>query len=180
MKKVLLHICCAGCTTTCIERLQNEGFEVIGFFYNPNIHPESEYSQRRKDLDIIKKEYGIDIIEAEYDVDNWFKQVKGYESEPEGGTRCNICFKMRLERTYTQMIRDGLDFFTTTLTISPHKNSKAINSYGQDISKEHFLVRDFKKQDGFVDSAKRSKSLNLYRQSYCGCVYSQNKNTNKV
>jgi epoxyqueuosine reductase len=174
MKKVLLHICCAGCASVAVMRLKEEGFSPLGIFYNPNIYPESEYNKRRQDFEKISREYDFSIIEDSYEPRAWFDSIKGYESEPEGSKRCEICFKFRLSRVYRIMQDKGYGFFTTTLTISPHKNSRLINKIGQDIAGERFLQRDFKKEDGFKKSVKISKELDLYRQNYCGCVYSKN------
>lgn len=171
-KKVLLHICCCSCASVCIERLEEEGFEVIGFFYNPNIHPESEY-QRRKEIEKLKKNFKIEIIEAEYIPEEWFRAVKGLENEPEGGKRCEVCFKLRLKKTRELCLEKNFDYFTSTLTISPHKDSKLIEELGLSLDKERFLPRDFKKRDGFKESVKKSKELGLYRQNYCGCIFSK-------
>lgn len=173
MKKVLLHICCAGCATASVSRLKEQGYYIKGFFYNPNIHPEDEYIRRRQDLEKISDKYSIDIEEGAYDTQNWFNSVKGFESEPEGGKRCGICFRLRLYRTYKKMLDGDYDFFSTTLTISPHKNSKLINRLGREIGGDRFLERDFKKKDGFKQSVLVSRKLGLYRQNYCGCVYSR-------
>jgi len=171
-KKVLLHICCAGCAGLCVQRLQGEGFDVTGVFYNPNIHPEDEYSRRKQDLRKISAAYSIDIIEGAYEPRVWHDAVQGYEPEPEGGERCGICFELRLRNTYQYMLDKDCDFFTTTLTVSPHKNSSLINELGKHIGGNRFLERNFKKQDGFRESVLISTKLDIYRQDYCGCVYS--------
>ncbi|MCD6539179.1 MAG: epoxyqueuosine reductase QueH [Candidatus Omnitrophica bacterium] len=173
MKKVLLHICCAGCGGVCIERLQEEGFEVLGFFYNPNIHPPEEYLRRQQDLEKLEKEFSLEILSGDYEISEWFNFIKGYEAEPEGGRRCGLCFELRLRKSYEEMKRKGLDFFTTTLSVSPHKNSRLIKEIGEKIDKDRFLFRDFKKKDGFKRSVELSKKLGLYRQNYCGCLFSQ-------
>ena len=171
-KTVLLHVCCAGCSTESIRRLSEEGFKVTGFFYNPNIHPEKEYQKRKGDLNIVRKEFSIDIIEGAYHLDKWFEFIKGHENDREGGERCGLCFEMRLKEAYRVMLDRGFDFFTTTLTISSHKNSGIINNIGKEIGGDRFLSRDFKKKDGFKKSVMASKELGLFRQNYCGCVYS--------
>ena len=173
MKKVLLHICCAGCATVCIERLQQEGFNISGLFYNPNIYPGEEYKRRRDDLDIISKKYALNIIESDYDAANWLDFVKGCEKEKEGGKRCALCFEFRLKKAYEVILKEEIDFFTTTLTISPHKKSNVIHAIGRMIGQERFLCRDFKKKEGFKESIALSKGLGLHRQHYCGCIYSQ-------
>ena len=169
--RVLLHICCAVCASFSIQRLKEERFSVVGLFYNPNIHPWQEYEERRKMLEIIREKLNVEIIEAEYDVKRWFEEIKGHEADREGGLRCQICWRMRLEKTLFFMKKLNFDFFTTTLTISPHKNSKKIFEVGKSISPT-FLERDFKKKDGFKKAIEFSKKYNLRRQNYCGCVYS--------
>ena len=175
MNKVLLHICCANCATVCIQRLQSDGFAVSGFFYNPNIHPEQEYHRRANDLEKISRELSCKIIEARYDQQPWRDFIKGHEQDSEWGERCRLCFTLRLQETYNKMISEHHDLFTTTLTISPHKNSKLINDIGISLNSARYLVRDFKKQGGFQQSIVRSKDFHLYRQHYCGCVYSARK-----
>ncbi len=173
--KILLHICCAPCATHCINLLKNLGYEVVGFFYNPNIHPPKEYERRKAELEKIRKYFEIDVIEWKYDVENWFKYIKGYEKEREGGKRCELCIKMRLEETAKYARMKGFDAFTTTLTISPWKNSKKIFEIGRKISEKYnirFLEIDFKKNDGFKKSVELSKRYNMYRQKYCGCIFS--------
>jgi len=168
-----LHICCANCATVCIQRLRREGFSVAGLFYNPNIHPEQEYLRRKEDIEIISKELRLDIKEAVYDIDTWFNSIKGHEKDREGGARCGLCFMLRLKKTYDEMMRQSFDFFTTTLTISPLKNSGTVNEIGTSIGGERYLMRDFKKQDGFRESVEISKKLGLHRQHYCGCIFSK-------
>ena len=177
MKKVLLHACCAGCATVCIKRLQSEGYKVTGIFYNPNIHPGEEYQKRKKDFDGLAKKFGIEVMEPEYNYKDWFGFIQGHEAEKEGQKRCRLCFTMRLNKVNEIMQKQGFDFFTTTLTISPHKNAAVINEIGERIGKEKFLARDFKKQDGFKQSVACSKELGLYRQDYCGCVFSKKPQT---
>ncbi len=172
MPKVLLHICCAGCASVSVEKLLSEGFEVEGLFFNPNIHPLAEYEFRRRDLSIISSKYRIKIHFGEYNPKLWFEYVKPFKDTPEGGARCQACFEFRLRKAFEFMKSIGADFFSTTLTISPHKNSRVINNVGTKISPEHFLFRDFKKQDGFKRSVVLSKEWGIYRQNYCGCVYS--------
>lgn len=174
--KVLLHLCCAPCSTESLDRLRNENMEVIGFFYNPNIHPEEEYKRRKDEVERYCREVGMDVIYGPYDVERWFGNVAGLEDEPEKGGRCAVCFRMRLETTAALAKKRGFDAFTTTLTISPHKDSRVINAIGSEIGSEQgipFLLRDFKKKDGFKKSLVRSKMYGLRRQDYCGCIYSR-------
>jgi len=171
MKKCLLHICCGVCSLSVVKRLREEGFQIIGFFYNPNIWPYEEYLKR---LEVAKKVADMmkfPFIEAEYDVYRWQEAIRGKEKEPEGGERCRICFEFRLKRTFEEFKNRDADFFTTTLTVSPYKNATLINSIGRNIS-SFFLERDFKKKDGFKISMQLAKKYGFYRQNYCGCIYS--------
>jgi len=172
MKFVLLHICCGICSSWAIQKLKDDGFQVTGFFYNPNIEPENEYLKRLevagKVVDLLK----IRFIEGSYDSEKWAESVKGFEDEPEGGKRCTLCFKMRLEQTFIKAKEIGADHFATTLSISPHKNTDVINQIGRTIGGECFLGYDFKQQDGFKKANSFSKEQKLYRQNYCGCLFS--------
>ncbi len=176
-KKLLLHTCCAPCVTVPIERLCSD-YEITCFFYNPNIYPEQEYRHRLKELQNFVTELNIKVIVHEYNSEHWFKMVKGLENEPEGGKRCAICFRMRLQETAKVTKQTGFDLFTTTLTISPHKNATSINQIGLESSEQHqikFLEANFKKKDGYKRSVELSKIYNMYRQNYCGCIYSRKK-----
>jgi predicted adenine nucleotide alpha hydrolase (AANH) superfamily ATPase len=173
----LLHACCATCALHPYFLL-SENFAVTLFFYNPNIHPEHEYKRRLKDVKIISKIYKIPLIIERYEVKKWFKLTKNLEKEPEGGKRCDVCFKMRLEKTATAAKKLNIGLFGTTLTISPHKNHIAINSIGKTIADSQNLIfyeSNFKKKDGFKKTVRLSKSLSLYQQNYCGCIYSLQK-----
>lgn len=172
MKKVLLHICCGVCASVAIKRLKEEGFYVSGFFFNPNIHPQAEYNKRKANLKIIKKIFGIEIIEGLYEPKQWFKFTRVYAREKEGGKRCSICYALRLRESFLLCRNKGFDFFTTTLTISPHKKSSTISTIGKKIGGTYFLERDFKKKDGFKEAMIFAKKYDLYRQNYCGCIYS--------
>jgi predicted adenine nucleotide alpha hydrolase (AANH) superfamily ATPase len=170
--KVVLHICCGVCAAGAAEALASEGHLVIGFFYNPNIHPAEEY---RKRLDVarkVAKELNFPMEERPYTPEEWFDLTDALKEEPEGGKRCPVCYKLRLEKTYDYMMSCGADAFTTTLTISPHKSADVINGIGLEIGGPKFLVRDFKKKDGFKRAVQLAKKWGLYRQDYCGCVYS--------
>ncbi len=172
MAKVLLHICCGVCAFGSIERLKNEGFYVTGFFYNPNIHPLREYERRRKVLDTVREKMEIEIIEGVYNPKEWFRLCKDYACEPEGGARCLVCYKMRLEETLFLSKKLFFDYFTTTLTISPYKKTGVIFEIGRRLEKEKFLDIDFKKKEGFKRAKELASKYNVYRQNYCGCVYS--------
>ena len=168
-------MCCAGCSPYVIDLLKTE-YDVTGYFYNPNIHPESEYQLRLKEAENLAKKLHIEFLCDEYDPDRWFSLTEGMEHEPEGGHRCEICFQMRLERTAGRACESGFDLFTTTLTVSPHKNAERINMIGTAAAKMtgvDFLERNFKKKDGFKKTMRLSREFGLYRQTYCGCLYSR-------
>lgn len=172
MKKVLLHICCGVCAFASIERLKQERFLPQGLFFNPNIQPQDEYSKRKDAAAKVAQLTDIDFIDAEYSVDDWQKATQAYAGEAEGGKRCDICFEIRLQKAFEVAQAQGFDYFTTTLTISPHKKSEKIFEIGKKIGGDKFLPINFKKQDGFKKSIEAAKKLNLYRQNYCGCIYS--------
>jgi len=170
---VLLHICCGVCAFYPIERLKEEGFCVVGFFFNPNIHPESEYLKRKQVSEKVAKLTSIEITKGEYEPKIWLDACRDYEDEPEGHKRCFLCYELRLKKTLEVCKEKKFNCFATTLTVSPHKNSKAIIETGESIGGDYFLPVDFKKRDGFKKTIELSKKFNLYRQSYCGCVYSR-------
>ncbi len=172
--KVLLHICCGICAAGAAERLLSEGHEVTGYFYNPNIYPESEYRKRLEATEKVARELGIKLIEGPFDTGAWHEAVKGYENEPEGGKRCELCFRYRLEKTFSVLSESGCEAFTTTLTISPHKPAPIVNAIGIEIGGDTWLVKDFKKKAGFERANTLSRQLGIYRQDYCGCEYSKN------
>lgn len=169
-ERVLLHVCCAPCSTHAIAVLK-EGADVTLFFSNSNIFPYEEYSRRLHELKRIAKELDVKMIEDKYDHNAWLQFVKGLEGEPERGKRCLKCFEFNLIRTGAYAKRNGFDYFTTTLTISPHKNAEDIFRIGKDLG--NFLAIDFKKNEGFKHSVEMSKKLGLYRQNYCGCEFSR-------
>jgi predicted adenine nucleotide alpha hydrolase (AANH) superfamily ATPase len=173
MKKVvLLHICCGICASSVIERLRNDGFEVVGFLYNPNIYPSEEYHRRLDVVKIISQHLNLQLIEAEYNNNRWLLLTNELDKETEGGARCEVCFRMRLEETWKKSCELHVPYFTTTLSVSPHKNASIINRIGSEIDNKAFLAYDFKKQNGFKKAMEFSKQHSLYRQRYCGCVYS--------
>ncbi|MFA6282302.1 MAG: epoxyqueuosine reductase QueH [Candidatus Omnitrophota bacterium] len=172
MKKVLLHVCCGVCAFYCIQRLTKEGYYVESFFYNPNIYPEEEYLKRRfaaKEVATITK---TKITEGPYVPQAWLKECQDYKDAKEGGERCLICYRTRLIATQKEARDKNFDFFTTTLTISPHKDNNIIAAIGQEVGGGAFLPVNFKKQDGFKKTLELAKKYNLYRQNYCGCIYS--------
>lgn len=173
MGNVFLHVCCGICAFYSIEELRNQGFLVKMFFYNPNIYPEDEYHRR---LDALKKVAEITDTPLEiapYYPQEWDKYCRQYQNEPEGKKRCQICYELRLKKTYQVSLENKYDYFTTTLSISPHKNSKIINQIGAQINNKMFLPCDFKKKDGFKKTIDLAKKHNIYRQNYCGCLYSR-------
>ena len=174
-KKLLLHVCCAPDATVVLERLSPQ-FEITIFFYNPNIHPAKEYSLRLLEMETLAKALKFPLLQADYDADTWFELTKGMEKIPEGGKRCTVCFEMRLRKAAEIARKHGFDLFTTVLSVSPHKNAKLINQIGTEIANKFglkFMEANFKKQNGFFRSLELSRQYNLYRQDYCGCVYSQ-------
>ena len=175
MKKLLLHVCCAPCSTHVIETLKKD-YNLTLFFYNPNIEPIDEYEKRLESTERYAKELKLPLIVGDYDNLEWHNAVKGHEDDKEGGERCSICFKYRLKKT-TQLAKEkNFDLFTTTLTISPFKNAEMINKIGNELKEKHnieFLKSNFKKQNGYLYSIELSKKYNLYRQHYCGCLYSK-------
>ncbi len=170
--KVLLHICCAVCATCCVERLRQEGHEVGGYFYNPNIFPPEEYLKRLHQVEKLASRESFPLIVGDYDLDDWFAKIKGLEIEPEGGKRCLRCFSLRLKRAREVAKKKSFSAFTTTLTVSPHKDAQAINEIGRNIDNGLFLSHDFKKQNGFKRASELSRQYNFYHQNYCGCIYS--------
>ena len=171
---LLLHICCAPCATHVIETLRRR-FEVTAFFYNPNIHPPQERLRRAEEARELCRQMGIEIVLADEDADKWSRRMRGRGSDWEGGAHCSVCFWMRLARTAGQARELGLKYFATTLTISPHKKAEIINRVGHKVARHKkviFFPADFKKEDGFKKSCQLSQDYGLYRQDYCGCVYS--------
>jgi predicted adenine nucleotide alpha hydrolase (AANH) superfamily ATPase len=170
--KVLLHICCGVCAAGAVEELNREGHQVIGFFYNPNIHPAEEYQKRLEVANKVARELKFPLKAGPYKPKEWLSLTSALKGEPEGGRRCQVCYWLRLEKTRDYMFACSADAFTTTLTISPHKSAQAINKIGLEIGGDKFLVRDFKKKDGFKRAVQLAKKWKLYRQDYCGCIYS--------
>ena len=174
---LLLHACCAPCSSHTLLFLCDY-FRITLYFFNPNIAPESEYIYRKEELIRLVKELGLDveIISEDYDSSPFYELAKGLEDLPERGERCRKCIGYRLCKTAETAKKLGCDYFTTTLTISPHKDCEFINRYGGQLAEEMgiaYLFSDFKKHDGYKHSIQLSKEYNLYRQDYCGCVYSR-------
>ncbi len=171
--KIVLHICCGICAAGVVARLNREGHEVRGFFYNPNIHPREEYERRLEATSKVAHELNFPLTMAPYAPEEWFAATESLKNEPEGGRRCEVCFRLRLSKTYLYLEEYGGDAFTTTLTISPQKSVRVINQVGQQIGGDRFLVNDFKKKAGYQEATKLAKKWALYHQNYCGCLYSQ-------
>lgn len=170
--KVVLHVCCGVCAAGAADTLIKEGHDIIGFFYNPNIHPVEEFQMRLGVAYKVAHRMGFRLEVGPYTPEEWLKMTESLKHEPEGGKRCQMCYRLRLEQTYDYMKDCGADAFTTTLTTSPHKSEQVINKIGQEVGGDRFLVRDFKKKDGFKRAMKMAKIWELYRQDYCGCIYS--------
>lgn len=177
-KKLLLHSCCAPCSTAVLEKVVKY-FDVTVFFFNPNITESEEYYLRLNEQKrFLKTAYDgvVDLIEGRYFSKEFFYMVEGYEKEPEGGARCTLCFDNRLTETAKVAKEGGCDYFCSTLTVSPHKNAELINKIGEEIQEKYgvsWLYSDFKKENGYKRSIEISKEYELYRQRYCGCLYSK-------
>ena len=176
--RLLLHACCAPCSSHCLEVLARN-FEITMFFYNPNISPEAEFDFREKELERFLGAAGYDSITVdapEYDPAPFYELAKGLEDLPEGGARCYACYELRLKKTAEAAKAGGYDYFTTTLSISPYKNARWLNEIGLRVGEEAgvpYLCSDFKKKNGYKRSIELSKEYGLYRQDYCGCEFSR-------
>ena len=176
---LLLHSCCAPCSSYVIEYL-SPYFNITILYYNPNIYPIEEYEKRKQEqIKLIKElptKNKVNILNCDYDNDLYEKNIKGLEKEPERGSRCTKCFWLRLEKTAITAKKNNFDYFGTTLTVSPYKNSKLLNEIGLSLQEKYnikYLYSDFKKNNGYIRSIELSKEYNLYRQNYCGCIYSR-------
>lgn len=184
--RLLLHSCCAPCSSYCIEYL-SQYFYVTVFYYNPNISEDSEYRKRveeqKRFISEFPARYNVNIIEGDYEPEKFFEMAKGYEKCREGGERCFKCYELRLKKTAQLAREQAFDYFTTTLTISPLKNSKKLNEIGFDLGEKvgvPYLLSDFKKKEGYKRSIELSKEYGLYRQNYCGCVYSKTESEKNI
>lgn len=174
MPCLLLHICCAPCSTHVISRLRND-FDLTGFFFGPNIHPEEEYQRRAQEMQRLAQQWSLPVIWGDYPVERWLKLASHLSQEGEGGSRCLVCYQIRLEETASRARQQGCDLFATTLTVSPHKRAELINPIGLALAQKYgvdFYAADFKKKDGFKKSLELSRQHHLYRQDYCGCIFS--------
>ena len=177
--KLLLHSCCAPCSSYVLEYLSNY-FEITVFYYNPNIGPEAEYrlraDEQKRLIEAMHFEYPVSFIEGDYRPACFFSESRGLEHEPEGGERCRRCYRLRLEETARLAHEYGMDYFTTTLSISPLKKADWLNEIGEEMTQKYgvaWLPSDFKKKGGYLRSIELSREYGLYRQNFCGCVYSK-------
>lgn len=174
-EKLLLHSCCAPCSTACIERLKPY-FDITVYYYNPNLDTIEEYEHRSSEQEKYCKLVGVDFIKEDFLQDEYLNAVKGLEDQPEGASRCAKCFELRLEKTAVMAKERSCSYFATTLTVSPLKNATLINGIGLDLQQKlgvNYLPTDFKKQGGYLRSIELSKQNELYRQNYCGCKFSK-------
>lgn len=176
---LLLHSCCAPCSSYVLEYLANY-FKITIFYYNPNISPKEEFDKRIEEQKKLIRELTVknkvEFIEGNYDNSKYENAIQGLEFEKEGGSRCHICYQLRLEETAKLAKEKGFNYFTTTLSISPYKNAKVLNEIGEELEKIYhvnYLYADFKKKDGYKRSIELSRIYHLYRQDYCGCKYSK-------
>ncbi len=183
---LLLHACCAPCSSYCLEYL-SDYFDITVFYFNPNISYEEEYKYRLNEekrlISLMNFKNPVKILEGRYNPDEFYKIAKGLENEPEGGKRCEKCFELRLNETAKTAAEKGFAYFTTTLTISPLKNAQILNETGQKCGEKYgakWLCSDFKKKEGYKRSIVLSHKYDLYRQNYCGCVFSKNARNAKI
>lgn len=175
-KRLLLHSCCAPCSSHCLSELSPQ-IGVTVLYYNPNLDCAEEYEKRKREQIRFLRETGLaDFLDCDYAPEEYLAAVRGLEEEKEGGARCAVCFRLRLERTAREAKARGFDYFATTLTVSPLKNAKLINTIGFAVAEEvgvRYLPSDFKKRGGYLHSVKLSEEYGLYRQDYCGCAFSK-------
>ncbi len=175
--RLLLHSCCGPCSSYVITYLKDY-FDITVLYYNPNIEPEDEYIKRKNEqiklINLLNA--NIKLLDIDYDNEAFRNKVVGYENEKEGGARCHLCYELRLDKTASIAKEKDYEYFCTTLTVSPYKNAKVINELGEKLEKKYnikWLYSDFKKKDGYKKSIILSKEYNLYRQNYCGCLFSK-------
>lgn len=171
---VLLHCCCAPCATSVTERAIKTIKPVL-YYYNPNIYPEAEYLKRLSELEKLARHFSLELISEPYDENEFLGAIAGFENEKEGGARCPVCFRVRLEKTAARAKREGLTAFCTTLTVSPHKNAAIVNAIGEEVAAARnilWIPSDFKKRNGYLRSCQMCRELDIYRQNYCGCRFS--------
>ncbi len=177
-KTLLLHSCCAPCSSYCLEQVSS-ALKTTVFYYNPNLDSEEEYEKRKAEqIRLLRETNSADFLDCDYAPEEFSEIARGFEEEREGGARCLRCFRLRLERTAREAAARGYDYFGTTLTVSPLKNAKLINEIGFALEREYgvkYLPSDFKKRGGYLRSVELSRRHSLYRQNYCGCIFSKNK-----
>jgi predicted adenine nucleotide alpha hydrolase (AANH) superfamily ATPase len=176
---ILVHICCAPDALYVMNQLK-ETYALTGYFYNPNIHSADEYILRLDEAKKVAGVVGFRLIEGPYDEHRWFEYTKKHRDAPEKGTRCDICYALRLQKTAQEAARQGFDLFTTIMSLSPWKKADVLNRIGTMFGRRYrtrFLEANFKKKDGFRKSVELSQDHHLYRQNYCGCLYSQKKSS---
>jgi len=172
--KLLLHCCCAPCSSAVIEKLKNY-FDITYFYYNPNIFPQEEYELRKGEF----LKLGVNVVELKYNHADFLNVVSGLENEKEGGARCRICIAQRLDKAFEYAVSNNFEIVTTTLSISPHKDAEFINKLGENLEAKYgvkYLHADFKKENGYLNSINICKEKGIYRQDYCGCEFSKNEN----
>lgn len=177
--QLLLHSCCAPCSSYCLKYLA-EYFSITVFYYNPNISPEEEYQKRvaeqRHFLDRLPAKHKISFVEGKYEPEKFYEMARGMEELPEGDKRCFACYELRQRKAAEYAVSHGFDYFATTLSVSPYKNAEKLNEIGLRLAEEQgvaWLVSDFKKRNGYLESIRLSKEYGLYRQNYCGCSFSR-------
>jgi predicted adenine nucleotide alpha hydrolase (AANH) superfamily ATPase len=183
---LLIHSCCAPCSSYCLELLSSY-FKITVFYYNPNIYPAEEYQMRsmeqKRFCESFPGKYPITFVEGKYDTNEFYEMAKGLEQAKEGGERCYKCYELRLRKTCEYAKAHNFDFFTTTLSISPMKNAKWLNEIGGKLEEEYkisYLYSDFKKKNGYKRSTEISNEYGMYRQYYCGCVYSKTQRDKEI
>ncbi len=183
--RLLLQVCCAPCLSAVLERVCPH-FDVTLYYFNPNTHPEEEYEKRYAEIPKLLRASGredVALLRGEYSPEAFFAAARGLENEPEGGGRCRECFRLRLSATARAASEMGCDYFGTTLTVSPHKNARLINSIGEELSESFglkWLPSDFKKRDGYLRSIRLSQEYGLYRQCWCGCRFSRGEDASSI
>ena len=177
--KLLLHVCCAPCSTACLEKLTG-AFDLVCYYYNPNISPQAEFDRRYGELERLVSVMPLSaqpqLLKGMYEPECFEELSRGLEDLPEGGERCERCYRLRLEATAREAKKRGIQYFTTTLSVSPYKNAEKLNRIGAELAERYslsYLFSDFKKHDGYLRSIRLSRKYALYRQDYCGCVYSR-------
>lgn len=176
-QRLFVHVCCAPDSLYVMDMLKRD-YEVVGFFYNPNIHPAQEYALRLEEARKVARVVGFELIEGPYEDERWFEITRKFEDEPEKGRRCDICYALRLQRTALEASSRGCGLFTTIMSLSPWKKADVLNQIGKMFGRRYglnFLEANFKKKDGFRKSVELSKQHGLYRQDYCGCLFSKRK-----